>query len=127
MCIKPSRGFTLLEVMVALLIFGMIGMVAVKAASQYVYSYERARDKTMAGWVAENRMTEYRLSGVTPEVSETTSEVAFGQNQWEVKTRILSTLVPSIYRVEVDVAKYVEGHKDPVPLHTLASFVGGGE
>ena len=66
---KGQRGFTLIEVLVALLVFGLIATAAAEVGSQYISSYERIRDKTLAGWVAENRINEIRLQANLPSIS----------------------------------------------------------
>ncbi len=59
--VNRNRGFTLLEVLVALLVFGLIATAAAEVGSNYISSFERVRDKTLAGWLAENRVNELRL------------------------------------------------------------------
>ena len=51
--VNRNRGFTLLEVLVALLVFGLIATAAAEVCSNYISSFERVRDKTLAGWLAE--------------------------------------------------------------------------
>ena len=55
---EKARGFTLLEVMIALVIFGLVATVIQKVTSQNIAQYERIRLKTIANWIAENKMVE---------------------------------------------------------------------
>ena len=75
---KSVRGFTLIEVLVALLVFSLIASIAAKRSSQYILSYERVRDKTFASWIADNRISELRLQEKLPDISETRSDIEFG-------------------------------------------------
>ena len=56
-----QKGFTLLEVLVALAIIGL-GMVAVfSQLNQSLLAASRLRDKTLASWIALDRITELRV------------------------------------------------------------------
>ncbi len=124
---KQARGFTLIEVLVALLVFGMIATAAAQVGSQYISSFERIRDKTLASWIADNRINEVRLQEGLPSVRETTTDVEYGQFQWQVTTNISATEEASMRRVDISVARYRDGDSDPVPVHTLSGFVGENE
>lgn len=119
-----QRGFTLIEVLVALLVFGLIATAAAEVGSQYISSYERIRDKTLAGWVADNRINELRLREDLPEISENSDEIEYGPFRWRVTTAVLATDDPSILRVEVTVARFRGNESDPPPVHTLSAFIG---
>jgi len=119
-----SRGFTLIEVLVALLIFGLIATAAAQVGSQYIASYERVRDKTLAAWLAENRINEIRLQGTLPATSDTATDQAFGPYRWQVITRVAATADANIRRVEVSVGRYRDESSDPYTVHSLAAFVG---
>ncbi|HTN34005.1 MAG TPA: type II secretion system minor pseudopilin GspI [Marinobacter sp.] len=121
---KVSRGFTLIEVLVALLVFGLITSTAVQVGSQYISSYERIRDKTLAAWIADNRINEIRLEESLPAVSENSRDSDFGPFRWRVTTKVIATAEPSMRRIEVTAARYRDGQSAPVPVHTLAAFVG---
>ena len=76
-----SRGFTLIEVLVALVVVAL-GMSAVLAsltsAADTVYFL---KDKTLAEWIAFNRITEVRLQKKLPVKGKTDGDVEFaGRN-----------------------------------------------
>ncbi|EMP56767.1 general secretion pathway protein I [Marinobacter santoriniensis NKSG1] len=119
-----ARGFTLIEVLVALLVFGLIAAASAEVGSQYISSYERVRDKTLAGWIADNRINEIRLQDALPGISENSSDLDYGRYRWRVTTTVKGTAEPTMRRVEVSVEKYVGDRADPVPVHTLTAFVG---
>ncbi|MDO6442255.1 type II secretion system minor pseudopilin GspI [Marinobacter sp. 2_MG-2023] len=121
---KSARGFTLIEVMIALLVFGLIATAASEVGSQYISSYERIRDKTLASWVADNRINEIRLEENLPGVSENSKDEDYGPFRWQVTTRVLATAEPKMRRVEVNVARYRGDLSKPYPVHTLSAFVG---
>ncbi|MDN6320650.1 MAG: type II secretion system minor pseudopilin GspI [Marinobacter sp.] len=110
--------------MVALLVFGLIATAAAEVGSQYISSYERIRDKTLAGWLAENRINEIRLEDSLPDISENAKDKDYGPFRWQVTTKVLATAEAKMRRIEVKVARYQDGRSKPYPVHTLSAFVG---
>ncbi|MBS8239199.1 type II secretion system protein GspI [Marinobacter lipolyticus] len=121
---KRQRGFTLIEVLVALLVFSLIATAAAEVGSQYIASYERIRDKTLAGWIADNRINELRLEEALPGIAENSDETDYGPFRWLVATAVLGTEEPTMRRVEVTVARIRDDGSEPVPVHTLSAFIG---
>ncbi|HLT12826.1 MAG TPA: type II secretion system minor pseudopilin GspI [Marinobacter sp.] len=122
--VTKAKGFTLLEVLIALLVFSLIATAAAEVGSQYISSFERVRDKTLAGWIAENRINELRLQETLPGTSENSEDTDFGTYRWQVTTVVQGTAEPSMRRVEVTVAKYAGEQGEPFPVHTLSAFLG---
>jgi general secretion pathway protein I len=98
-----ARGFTLIEVLVALAIV-VIGMAALlgamtSAADTSIY----LRDKMFAEWVALNRVEEVRLQFRKPGKGKSDGEVEYAGRRWRWEQEVLETEIPGILRVEVRV------------------------
>lgn len=100
---RYQQGFTLIEVLMALLVFGMIAATVQHASSLYFSHYERIESKTLATWIAENRLAELRLAEEMPSVGKETQEIRFANQDWFSETVITATQEPLIRRVEVRV------------------------
>lgn len=57
------KGFTLIEVLVALAIVAIALMAALRASAQGTSNVEQLRARVLAGWVAENLLAEHRALG----------------------------------------------------------------
>lgn len=58
-----SKGFTLLEVLVALSICAMAGIAAMQATGEHIHHLTSIEEQTYASWVAENVLVEQRTKG----------------------------------------------------------------
>ena len=98
------RGFTLIEVMAALIIVSLGMFAVIQAVSQTANNTSYLRDKSVAHWVAMNHITDLRLAPKPPAVGETSGEVEMAGTRWRWSTRIVQTDVPSMRRIDVGVA-----------------------
>jgi general secretion pathway protein I len=98
-----ERGFTLIEVMVALIIvaLGMLG--AIQAVSQSAGNSGYMRDRTIAHWVAMNRLTETRLQKNAPAVDKSSDEVEMGGRKWKWTMNVTQTQVETMRRIDISV------------------------
>jgi general secretion pathway protein I len=98
-----SRGFTLIEVLVALAIV-TIGMAALLSAlSSSADSSAYLRDKTFAEWVALNRIEEVRLATQLPEKKKSDGTAELAGRKWKWQQEVQETTVAGILRVDVRV------------------------
>ena len=100
---KHSRGFTLVEVLVALMIVALGLAALMVAVSGAARTSGYLRDKTLAQWIAMNRITEVRLNITQFAQNTDTGEVDFGNRKWHYDTRYFDTSVASMKRVVVRV------------------------
>ncbi|MBV8664884.1 MAG: type II secretion system minor pseudopilin GspI [Burkholderiaceae bacterium] len=100
-----SRGFTLLEVLVALVIVGTALGASLRAVGSLTTNSEGLRASLMATWSAENRLTQIRLGGEFPDIGERSFDCPQGDLQLICHEHVLSTPNPMFRRVEVSVAE----------------------
>jgi general secretion pathway protein I len=100
---RLARGFTLIEVLVALAIVtvGMAALLATLTSSAGTVTY--LRDKTFANWVALNQIALARLSGQLPAPGKTDGDVDFGGRKWHWRQEVTPTQVPGMVRMDVSV------------------------
>jgi general secretion pathway protein I len=98
-----ARGFTLVEVLVALMIVAMGLAALMTAVSGTARASGYLRDKTMAQWIALNRLTEVRLNLNTLGDDRDTGQLDFANRKWHYDTRYFATSVASMKRVVVRV------------------------
>ena len=97
------HGFTLLEVLVALLIVSLALSGLVAAGGQSVASSAHLRAKTIATLVASNRLAEVELLQSGLATTETFGEAAMAGQKWRWRQRVSGTGVGQLKRIDVAV------------------------
>lgn len=98
-----NRGFTLIEVLVALAIVA-IGMAAVlEALTSSANTAVYLQEKTLAEWVALNRIETVRLSGSLPGTGTSSDNIDYAGRTWQWQQKVTDTRIPNMRQIEVDV------------------------
>jgi general secretion pathway protein I len=122
-CAEPARrarGFTLLEVLVALVIIGVALSAAMRGALALTGNAEDMRYKLLATLAAENRLLELRLARQRLEVGQTTTDCEEGGAKFACEQIIRSTPNPFFRRVELRVSRAEgAGRRQYVELMTV--------
>jgi general secretion pathway protein I len=119
---RHARGFTLIEVLAALVIvaLGMLGVI--EAVTQSARNGTYLREKTLAHWIALNVITEKRLQPEPPPVAESSGDVEFAGQSWRWRMQVTQTQVASLRRMDVSVRP--ADAPDSSALATVTGFYG---
>lgn len=117
---RAERGFTLIEVMVALAIVAFSLTAVAASMNQMIESANAMRDRTYASWIAQNKLTEMRLAGTVPDVSTTSGELDFGNGRWEWRAVVSETGIDNFMRVDMSVSRVDEDYV----IRTVTGFIG---
>ena len=121
---STRHGFTLIEVMVALAVVAVALPALLFTLFQQIDGTEYLRDRTMANWVASNKLAELRLIVAkerTLSLTEASGETDMADRTWYWWMRSQATQVPNFYRIEIRVA--ADQADEDRPLQTLAAFI----
>lgn len=121
-CRHLGQGFTLLEVMVALAIFAIAALMLLKNTNLMVQQQQRLEEKTLALWLAENRLAEMRLHQPWPATGTTTVEATSANRQWIISTEVSDTPLPTLRKVMVTV-RHPRAENTAAVIH-LTGYLG---
>ena len=100
---QRTRGFTLLEVLVALVIVGTALGASLRAVGSLTQNSSDLRASMMATWSAENRLVQIRLAREWPAFGKRSFDCPQGELRLLCEEEVLSTPNPNFRRVEVSV------------------------
>ncbi len=98
-----EKGFTLLEVLVALFILATALGASLKALTSLTKNNSDLRTAIMSTWAAENQLTQIRLSKLWPNLGETTYQCRQGDFNFLCRQSVFQTPNPLFRRVEISV------------------------
>ncbi len=116
-----TRGFTLLEVMVALAVLAIALAALIKGVAANSANAAYLRDKTLAHWVGMNVVAEQRLMGEWSDKGTKRGEEEMGNHIWYWSSAVSETFDEDVRRLDVEVRGRDE--RDESPLVTLVAFL----
>lgn len=115
--VRRGAGFTLIEVLVALAILAVALAAGIGLVSQSINTSAGLRDRTLALWVAQDRLREHQLLRDWPSPDTRTGSTTLGGRDWPWREQVIATAMPKIRRIEIEV-------QDPQARDTLARLTG---
>ncbi len=112
-----DRGFTLIEILVAVAILAVALAATTRAASLATDGALETRHRLLATWAAENRLAELRARRVFPSGGSTRLNSAQGGLELVIEETVSDTPNPGIRRVDLAVADA----RDPARVLTRLS------
>jgi general secretion pathway protein I len=115
-----SKGFTLLEILIALAILAIALSSIISVASNQTVNVTYLRDKTLAHWVAMNQMTELQIANKWPATGKKKGKVKMGGHEWHWQRVITKTPDDRVRQVEIRVFRNKD---DESSVTRLVSFL----
>jgi general secretion pathway protein I len=123
-----KRGFTLIEVLVALVIVAVGMSVLMGALSSSARTVFYMQDKIFAEWVALNQIATVRIGlqqGQIPPTGTTNGDLDFANRSWHWRQDVVASQVPGINRIDFKVRpKEVKGGDDDSWYVTVSGLAG---
>ncbi len=118
---RCSRGFTLIEVMVALAVLAIALSAIVKGVSQHTSNLIYLRERTFAHWVAMNKIAELQIRRDWPAPGATQGTAQMAGREWHWTVTIKDTPDADVRRLEVEVSA---GKETGQALGHLLGYLG---
>ncbi len=100
---RRASGFTLLEVLVALVIVGTALAAGLRAVGSLTTNSAGLRASMMATWSAENRLVQIRLGREFPEIGKRSFPCPQGDLDLVCEEEVITSPNPLLRRIEVSV------------------------
>ncbi len=100
-----SRGFTLVEVLVAVAVLAIAMAAVIGAMARQANNAGYLKQKTLALWVAHNRLAEIQLQGETPSTGRSDGKAKMGGFEWQWEAVVQATEDPRLRRIDLIVRR----------------------
>ena len=116
---KKQTGFLLVEILIALVILAIPLAAITRAVSQAIDTTAALRDRSIAMWVAQDRLTMHRIERDWPSLKTTTGTSEMANQSWRWQEKVISTPVAQLRRVEIE----IRDENGPDMLAKLVGFL----
>ncbi len=117
---KSSRGFTLIEILAAVAVLAIALAAILSGMARYADNASYIRQKTVALWVAHNRLGEIKTAAGWPDTGTSNGTVEMAGQTWKWISDVKTTPDDHLRRIDITVKR--EG--SDAALATLSGFVG---
>lgn len=120
MTIKYLKGFTLLEVMLAMAIFAIAGVALMSSAENNFRHLGTLEQRMLANMVASNQLVAANLENTWPPKNKKKGKVEMAGREWFWQQQVIKTLDKDMRAIVMEI-RFEE--KDEQPIATLMTYV----
>lgn len=119
---RAEQGFTLIEVLVALAIFGIVALTLLTTSRDQTRQAAAVEDRLLAHWIALNTLTDLQAGSEYLEIGSSDTTAVMAGRDWFITIAVSATPSPAVRHLDISVASY-----DPIaskPGNDLVTEVG---
>ena len=118
-----TRGFTLLEVLIALAILAIAFAASIRSISQAALTLEALHDRTEANMLLSERLDEWQLASDWPAVGRKRQVFLANERDWFWSRQVSSTLDPDMRKLIVRVGLASDGPSEEATLVSRIAYM----
>ena len=119
-----SRGFTLIEILVALAIIAVALAAGMRALAQSTDSATALKARTLALWVAQNRLAAAQIATPWPALGNYQGNATQAGAQFQWREAVTTTPNPAFRKIEISV---MEPDRPEYQVAHLVGFIGNSQ
>lgn len=120
---RRTKGFTLIEVLVALAVMAITGVAILKVTQEHIMTLTSVQELSIASWVANNQMTESTLRAQVkwPLKNNHKGEVEMAGKTWFWQQTVAKTPDDNLFQLTIIVATDEEMNDRVTDISTFIS------
>jgi general secretion pathway protein I len=118
------KGFTLIEVMIALTIFAVIAVSVGRSASIYIKNAARLELKTQALNIAEYELSQVLIEDQFLPAKTTKRDIEIQEREWVITQKVTILPNPNMQQVDISVSEKGDTFGEDYSIVTISGFIG---
>lgn len=120
---KHIKGFTLIEVLLALAVFSLAGVALLATSSNHFNQLSQIEKQMYANWVASNKLTEAKLNPKWPPQNNQKGTFEMAGHEWHWLQKVIKTTDNDMRAIVIEVRA---NEKDEDSLTSFMTYVAKG-